>query len=168
MTSLQVAEKSEKSLTETLVVVVLVASLMASFIFYFFKQQEQLTHAGFETLAQVFSARINGIRAQWFMDQKPNYIIIESSNIQPDGSRMIKVPMNKKGWIEPENELLVCQQIWQFVMEAPLLYMKQSIGAVLVEHKNEVVQYCQYSLPSGEYFIYYQSIGKVSEVKMAY
>jgi hypothetical protein len=168
MTSLQVAEKNEKSLTETLVVVVLVASLMASFLFYFFKQQEQLTRAGFETLAQVFSARINGTHAQWFMDQKPNYIVIESSNIQPDGSHKIKVPMNKKGWVEPTDEFRLCQRTWQFVMEAPLLYMKQPIGAVLVEHKNEVVQYCQYSLPSGEYFTYQQSNGKVSEVKQAY
>lgn len=168
MTSLQVAEKNEKSLTETLVVVVLIASLMASFLFYFFKQQEQLTRAGFETLAQVFSARINGTHAQWFMDHKPKYIVIESSNIQSDGSHTIKVPMNKKGWIEPTNELMLCQRIWEFVMEAPLLYMKQPIGAVLVEHNNEVMQYCQYSLPSGEYFTYHQSNGKVSEVKKAY
>ena len=63
---------------------------------------------------------------------------------------------------------MLCQRIWQIVMEAPLIYMKQPIGAVLVEHKNEVVQYCQYSLPSGEYFTYQQNNGKVSEVKQAY
>ena len=36
MTSQQVAEKSERSLGELLIAVVLVALLMASFIYYFF------------------------------------------------------------------------------------------------------------------------------------
>tara|TARA_R110000737_G_scaffold41976_2_gene62733 strand:- start:53 stop:559 length:507 start_codon:yes stop_codon:yes gene_type:complete len=168
MTALQVSEKSEKSLTETLIVVVLVASLMASFIYYFFKHQEQLTRAGFATLAQVFSARVNGIHAQWFMDKKPRFITITSSNIQPDGGRKIKLPVNKSGWVDAGDVPLSCQKIWQFVMEAPLLYMKQPVGAVLIEQQSDVLAYCQYSLPSGEFFIYQRDSGKVSEVKTAY
>tara|TARA_R110000737_G_scaffold317150_2_gene327677 strand:- start:51 stop:557 length:507 start_codon:yes stop_codon:yes gene_type:complete len=168
MTSLQVSEKSEKSLAEILVVVVLVASLMASFIYYFFKHQEQLTRAGFSTLAQVFSARVNGIHAQWFMDKKPRFITIASSNIQPDGSRKIKLPVNKMGWVDAGDQALSCQKIWQFVMEAPLLYMKQPVGAVLIEQQRHGLPYCQYSLPSGESFTYHRDSGKVSEVKSVY
>jgi hypothetical protein len=165
MTSLQVAEKSEKSLTEILIVVVLVALLMSSFIYYFFKHQEQLTRAGFQSIAQVFSARVNGIRAQWFMDQKPRYVIVASTNKQPDGGNQVKVPVNKAGWVGATDEIMSCQMIWQYVMETPLLYMKQSMGAVLVEQQNNGLQYCQYSLPSGEYFTYHRHNGKVSEVK---
>jgi competence protein ComGC len=165
MTSLQVAEKNEKSLTEILIVVVLVALLMSSFIYYFFKHQEQLTRAGFQSIAQVFSARVNGIHAQWFMDQKPRYVIVESTNMQADGSYKVKVPVNKVGWVDASSEALSCQIIWQYVMETPLLYMKQPVGAVLVEQKNNELQYCQYSLPSGEYFTYHRHNGKVSEVR---
>jgi len=172
MTSLQVSEKREKSLAEMLVVVVLVAMLMASFIFYFFKNQQQLTRAGFESLAQVFSARVNGIRAQWFMDNQPRFVAIESRHLQPDDDNMMKVPVNDRGWVDVDSAALSCQSIWQYVMEAPLVYMKQPVGAVLVEQKHEqsahTIPYCQYSLSSGEYFTYYRHNGKVSAVQLAY
>jgi hypothetical protein len=168
MTSLQVAEKSEKSLTEILVVVVLVAILMASFIFYFFKQQGQINQAGFSSIAQVFSARVNGIRAQWFMDLKPRFVSLASNQTQPDGGLIIQVPVNKLGWVDSHDEALLCQMIWHYVMEAPLLYMKDPIAAVLVEQQKQVLPYCQYSLPNGKYFTYQRHNGKVSEIKLAY
>ena len=168
MTSLQVANKSEKSLTEILVVVVLVGSLMASFIFYFFKQQGQISQAGFSSIAQVFSARVNGIRGQWFMDLKPRFVHLASNQIQPDGGLMLQVPVNKWGWVDSHDQALSCQMIWHYVMEAPLLYMKDPIAAILVEQQKQVLPYCQYSLPSGEYFTYQRHNGKVSEIKLAY
>jgi hypothetical protein len=168
MTSLQVAEKSEKSLTEVIVVIVLVALLMASFIFYFFKQQGQITRAGFESISQVFSARVTGIRAQWFMDLQPRFVTLKSSQKQAGGVETVKVSVNKSGWVDSQNDALLCQVIWQYVMEAPLLYMKEPVGAVLVEFENQGPPYCQYSLSSGEYFTYHRHNGKVSEVKMAY
>ncbi len=168
MTSLQVAEKKEKSLAEVLIVVVLVALLMTSFIFYFFKHQGQLTRAGFESMSQVFSARVTGIRAQWFMDKQPQLVAVESRNLQPDGSSVVKVPVNSKGWVDVGSGPLSCQKIWHYVMESPLVYMKQPVGAVLVGQKNQSRHYCQYSLSSGEYFTYFRHNGKVSEVELAY
>ena len=167
MTSLQVAEKSEKSLAEILIVIVLVALLMASFIFYFFKHQTQLTQAGFATIAQVFSARVTGIHAQWFMDQQPQFVSVESSKIQADGGVKINIPVNRAGWVDAGDEVLSCQAIWQFIMEAPLMYMKQPVGAVLVEQNSQILPYCRYSLPSGEYFTYQRHNGKVSAVNLA-
>jgi hypothetical protein len=167
MTSLQVADKSEKSLTEILLVVVLVALLMASFIFYFFKQQGQISQAGFSSIAQVFTARVNGIRGQWFMDLKPRFVRLASNQIQPDGGLIMQVPVNKLGWVDSHDEALSCQMIWHYVMEAPLLYMRAPISAVLVEQQKQALLYCQYSLPSGEYFTYQRHNGKVSEIKLA-
>lgn len=166
MTSLQVAEKKEKSLAEILMVIVVVALLMASFIFYFFKNQGQLTRVGFESIAQVFSARVNGIRAQWFMDKQPHLVKVKLSNQLADGSDEVKVPVNNKGWVDAGSSGLSCQEIWRFVMASPLVYMKQPIGAVLVGPKDEKMNYCQYSLSSGEYFTYYRHNGKVSEVQL--
>lgn len=168
MTSLQVAEKKEKSLTEIIIVIVLVALLMASFIYYFFKQQGQITRTGFESIAQTFSARVTVIRAQWFMDLQPSFVVIKNNQSQNNGAKALKVPVNKSGWVDIENSELSCQIIWQYVMEAPLLYMKAPVGAILVESENQALPYCQYSLSSGEYFTYHRHNGKVSEVKLAY
>lgn len=161
MTSQQVAEKSERSLGELLIAVVLVALLMASFIYYFFKHQGQLTRAGFESVSHVFSARINGIHAQWFMDSQPNFVVIDVSLTSK--MEKVMVPVNQAGWVDVQNPTLRCQNIWQYVMESPLEYMKKSIGAVLVQsHGKKMVSYCQYSLPSGEYFTYQIDNGKVN------
>lgn len=168
MTSLQVADKSEKSLTEILIVVILVGVLMASFVFYFFKNKDQVTLVGFESLAQIFSARVNGIHAQWFMDQKPKFVVVQSRNTQSNGGNTLSIPVNKAGWVDSQDEALSCQVIWQYVMESPLKYMKSPIGAVLVEKPNDELHYCQYSLSSGEYFTYHKHSGKVSEVQLTY
>lgn len=168
MTSLQVAEKKEKSLTEIIIVIVLVALLMASFIFYFFKQQGQITRTGFESIAQVFSARVTVIRAQWFMDLQPSFVAVKNNQTRENASKVVKVPVNKSGWVDTTDSELSCQIIWQYVMESPLLYMKAPVGAILVELENEIQPYCQYSLSSGEYFTYHRHNGKVSEVKLAY
>jgi hypothetical protein len=161
MTPLQVTEKSERSLGEVVVVIVLVALLMTSFIFYFFKHQGQLTRAGFESVSHVFSARINGIRAQWFMDSQPKFVVIES-NQNDKRKTELKVPVNRKGWVDVQNSALRCQSIWQYVMESPLVYMKQPVGAVLMTPRgDEIASYCQFSLPSGEYFTYQNDNGKV-------
>lgn len=164
MTSQQVAEKKEKSAGEMLIVTVLIALLMTSFIFYFFKHQGQLTRVGFENMSNTFSARINVIHAQWFMDGQPKLVSINTGTEQ-QADKNIVVPVNKSGWVAAENSALACQKIWQFVMEIPLAYMKQPVAAIFIEdNKKSSVQYCQYSLPSGEFFTYHSSNGKVSKV----
>ncbi|SEK95958.1 hypothetical protein SAMN05216262_104101 [Colwellia chukchiensis] len=168
MSSLQAAEKKERSLAEIILVVLLVALLMASFISYFFKHQEQLSRAGFSTISQVFSARVNAIRGQWFMDNQPRFVYTLSPKDQVSGAEKVKIPVNKKGWVDAGDSPLSCQAIWQHVMATPLQYMKQPIGAVWVEQNNDSAAYCQYSLPSGEYFTYSQYNGKVSSVKVSY
>lgn len=168
MTAQQVADKTGKSLSENLVVIVLVGVFMASFIFYFFKQEGQLTRAGFENVRNVFSARVNAIHAQWFMDMQPRFVEIESSLVQPKGEKL-RVSVNKAGWVDVDNSGLVCQKIWHFVMETPLVFMKQPIAAVLIESQgNHVLRYCQYSLPSGEFFTYQSGKGIVGAFKLAH
>jgi hypothetical protein len=162
MTSQQVADKKERTLGEILVVIVLVGSLMTSFIFYFFKHQEQLVRVGFESLSHVFSARVNGIHAQWFMDSQPKNVVIENSFADKAGEK-VAVPVNDVGWVDVQNIALPCQKIWQYVMASPLIYMKQPISAVLVELKGQKkLSYCQFSLPSGENFTYQNGNGKVN------
>jgi hypothetical protein len=162
MTSQQVANKSERSLGEILLVVVLIALLMASFIFYFFKHQAQLTRVGFKSVSQVFLARVNGIRAQWHMDAQPHTIVI-NSNTADSSEKQIRVPINSTGWVDVKNSVMPCQHVWQYIMESPLIYMEQPIAAVLVEtHGKQAMTYCQFSLPSGEYFTFRSSNGKVN------
>ncbi len=175
MTLQQVSDKKGKSMAENLIIMVMLGLLMASFIYYFFKQEAHFTKVGFDAVANSFSARITGIHAQWFMDKQPRWVIIKETTTINGNPENIRVAVNSAGWVDISTEEYLngengCQLIWQQVLATPMVYMKQPISAVLVNvsYDNERQQQshsCQYSLPSGEYFEYQPSNGKVSKIK---
>jgi len=175
MTRQQVSEKKGKTMAENLIIVVMLGLLMASFIYYFFKQEAHFTKVGFDAVANSFSARVTGIHAQWFMDNQPLWVIIKETTHVNGDSDNIRVKVNSAGWVDiPAADYLNvengCQLIWQQVLATPMVYMKQPISAVLVNirantARQQEIRLCQYSLPSGEYFEYQPSNGKVSKIK---
>lgn len=158
-----IADKRERSLGELTVIVLLVASLMATFIHSFFKQEQQLSHAGFTALANTFSAKVTLVHAQWLMDNKPIVVMVSSMSGEHQ-----QVVVNHKGWIDDLiSDGYVCQQIWQTIVEAPLLFMKYPVSVVEVKRAiNQQEHICQYGLPSGAYFEYNTANGKVSDVML--
>jgi len=154
------ANKKEKSLAENVLIVTLVACLMGTFIYYFFKQEQQLTQVGYNTLARNFSSKVTAIRAQWFMDNQPNVVIIKEGDAE---SRNISV--NSKGWVDYLAERQNCQKVWLAVMENDLTFMNQPIVVVEIKHEQyRLKNICRYSLVSGESFDYQIESGKVTEV----
>ncbi len=175
MTSQQVSAKKGKSVAENLIILVMIGLFMATFIYYFFKQEQLLSQTGFDAVANTFSARLNGIHAQWFMDNQPNWVIIKENTVINGESKNTSIEVNAKGWVDVSTVDMVgnrnnCQIIWQQVLGIPMFYIKQPISAVMVivntrnnEKKSHV---CRYGLPSGEYFDYQPSNGKVSKVQV--
>jgi hypothetical protein len=174
MTLQQVSAKKGKSVAENLIIIVMVGLFMATFIYYFLKQEDHVSRIGFDSVAQTFSARLNGIRAQWFMDKKPHWVILRESNAL-NGERQNKhVEVNAAGWVDVSSVNIVgnqnnCQIIWQQVLAIPMVYIKQPISAVMVNLNNDNKKkshLCRYGLPSGEYFDYHPSNGKVSKIQI--
>lgn len=177
-------DKKEKSLGELIVVIVILALLMTTFIHYFFKRSDEFTHAGFNALANAFSAQINAIHAQWIMDKKPDYLYLkeftrESQEASSTENRLVKqklikaIPMNKKGWVDipeylREGNHTRCAQIWQYVMESPMSLMKETISATqLLKNKGQLSGViCKYSIDNKvtEFFEYDTTSGKVSSI----
>jgi competence protein ComGC len=161
------SEKKEKSLAEFIVIVVLVGVMMAVFINYFIKSEDQFTHAGFTTIAQSFNTKVRTVHAQWLMDKQPNVVLLASFNKKEKQA----ISVNNKGWIDVQNKQLACEKIWQLVMETPMNLMKLSISAIEVHdntnEKNDPAKaQCRYVLLGGSYFHYNRSNGKVSKVTM--
>jgi hypothetical protein len=171
----QVSDNKEKSIAENLIMLTLIGSLMATFIYYFFKHEQHLTRVGFDSVANTFSARVMGIHAQWFMDNKPRWVITKESSAFNANQNNNRIEVNKAGWVDvlsanKESNNNYCQKIWQQVLATPMVYIKQPIAAVMVKiNTNEIekqqITLCQYGLPSGEYFEYQPSNGKVSKIK---
>lgn len=162
------SEKNEKSLAEFMVIVALVGVMMSVFINYFIKQEAQFSDAGFKALSQNFNTKVAAIHAQWMMDKQPSIVQLAAIN----NSKKQNISVNNKGWVDVKNTTLVCEHIWQQVMESPLSLMKQTIVAIEVrnfvsESEAETTSICRYVLPSGTYFDYNRVNGRVSSVVTA-
>jgi len=152
-------EKREKSLAELVVVIVLFALLMAIFISYFMKQKDQITHTGFNTLANNFVSKVNAIHGQWYMDKKPS--VVKLSVIGSAEKELI--PVNKKGWLDVKGDLLACQKIWQLALDTPMEFLRSPVSAVEIKKtKQKSARICRYSISSTVYFEYNTLTGQIA------
>ena len=164
MSQQAVSDKKEKSLAEQIIVVLLFSLMMAWFIAFFFKQEQQITETGFKTLASTFSAKLVSVRSQWLMDLKPDAVKVKSLAVQFEDStqEVIVTPVNSKGWVDVEQASLGCEKIWSLVMDMPLSFMKSPISVIEIKKTASGKQkLCRYSISSGDYFEYYPTTGKV-------
>jgi hypothetical protein len=167
MTNQAESNSREKTLGENVIIIVLIATLMASFLYYFFKQEQRLTKVGFDAVARKFSSSVLAVRAQWFMDGQPDEIILKEID-----KANVTLKLNSKGWIDFEGEKERCQKIWLSLMTTDLYFMNQPIAIIEINSKKngangieiKMLNTCRYSLPTGESFDYYLGNGKVSEI----
>lgn len=154
--------KREKTLAEQIITVVMVAILMAGFLYYFLRQEGQLTKVGFETVATNFAATVSTIRAQWYMDKQPRIVLLKEQGKQQS---IRKISVNKNGWVDNNSANSNCFIIWQQVMDSPLEFMNKPIVALQInKNTDNNTRSCRYMLASGEYFQYNLDNGKVSNV----
>lgn len=140
MSSRQIAERKERSMIEVLVIVVLMGALAVVFISSFFKQEQQLSNAAFESRVQEFSSRVQVIHAQWMMDKQPNVVqlrILHSKEIET-------VTVNKKGWVDSSSGTSPCQDIWYMATGAPLIFMNSPVTVIDIERAGEAGRVCKY------------------------
>lgn len=147
------ADKREKSVIENITIGVLVLIMMVSFIYYFFKQEKQLTKVAYTTIANTFSTRVTSIRGQWFMDNQPSELSIDDHKVL--------VKLNSKGWVDFSPISNNCEKIWQAVMSVDLTFMKQPVSAISLTNESAKGRFCRYQLASGEYFDYSLTSGVV-------
>lgn len=163
----QRVDKREKSMTEFVVVIIVFAVLMKVFISYISEQEQNISSAGFNALAQNFNSTVLAVHAQWLMEGKPEIIWLASLNKQ----NKLAITINKQGWLDVSNQssdsknTTNCENIWQLAMAIPMQLMKLSIAAIELRGKtSNDYHYCRYLLPSGAHFEYSSETGKVTRV----
>jgi len=151
-------EKRERSMAELIVVIVLFSLLMATFISHFMTQKEHISQAGFDRLADNFFSKVNVVRSQWFMENKPNSVMLAEMG----STEKEQITVNQWGWLDVHNNFLACQKMWQLALDVPMEFMKSPVSAVeiksILEQQGRV---CRYSIDSGIYFEYHSFTGKV-------
>ncbi len=151
------ANSREKSLGENVMIIALIALLMGSFIYYFLKQEQQITNVGFNTVASNFAAKVTALRAQWFMDNQPDVMVIKEQN----GARY-SIRLNANGWVDFIDDIDNCRKVWQAVISDDLTFMNRPVAVIEIKNEqNRLKNACRFSLPTGESFDYFFESGKV-------
>ncbi|WP_440876246.1 hypothetical protein [Thalassotalea sp. PLHSN55] len=155
-------EKNEKSLGEILVIVTMVAILMSVFLYYFFKQEQNYTATGLQSLKNSFASKVRVIHAQWIIDGHPNTVKLK---FQHDDKHTL-VAVNDLGWVDVPASSLYCENIWAQVMDMPLMLMKSPITAIEVRKQGKHVQkVCRFGVSQHDYFEYNSQNGQVQLVE---
>ena len=151
------------TLTKVLIVMIILAALMAVFLSYYFKQEQEIKTTALQAVAASFMSQVMVVRSQWLMEKKPQQVIIELKENNKAIKKMITV--NKQGWIDTLTKNNACEKIWLMVMDRPLAFFNMPIGAVNIKNsQNTETQQCRYSVQNGDYFEYNSANGQVSKV----
>jgi len=151
-------DKNQNSTIEFLVVIVIVMILMKVLLDSFFDQQDKITNKAFIILVQNFTSRVNVIHGQWRMDAQPNIVVLRQLN----SNEKQYVNVNKTGWVDNDDNLLACHNIWQQILVTPLSVVKSTVVAIEIKHKDmKNGRVCRYSIANGQSFDYRSDTGKV-------
>ncbi|WP_019027300.1 hypothetical protein [Colwellia piezophila] len=156
-------EKKQRSLTEFIVVVVIIAILMKFLIDISFSQQAKITNVAFVGLGQSFTSKVNVVHGQWLMDKQPDFVVLNRLN----SNEKQYVAVNKFGWVDDDHKSLACQRIWSQVLTIPLKVVNESVVAIEI-HKKSIKngRLCRYSIANGQSFDYRSDTGKVKPVEL--
>ena len=159
-------EKTEKSLAEVLILVSLVAILMTIFIYYFFKQEDNFTATGLQSLKNSFASKVRIIHAQWMIDDQPKQVALKYSYLAAGEQKLVYVDVNQQGWVDSHSKQLYCEKIWLAVMEQPMVLMKTPISVIELRTKqHKYTKLCRYAIADSGYFEYNPHNGKVNLVE---
>lgn len=167
--------KKQKVISEKVIVIAIVVSLMAFFLYDFTEQDHKLTNTGLNSTVLAFSSKLNIVRSQWFMDKQPNVVVLrEFTHDDKQQQNHQNIPVNKKGWVDISNEtnetnekgtlkLSPCQLIWQYLIGDELKIMNAPVVAIEINDKTEGLnRVCRYQTNGGAYFEYDSANGKIT------
>lgn len=160
--------KKPVTLNKLLVVILLLFAFMTAFLQVFFSHEESIEQAGLQTIVANFTGKVFLVKSQWLMTSKPNVVVVQ---VEEKGKKIKqKITVNQFGWIDTNNRLNICEDIWLTVMERPLAFFNMPIGAVLInkQYTGKKIEHsgyhCRYTVKTGEYFEYHSGTGAISKI----
>lgn len=155
-----------------IIVVIVFVALMASFVFYFNKNQPDVKYLAMENLQQRFSQSVTNSHWQWQAEGRPRMIVLVHYETGPDDNDMPiekdrrPIRMSLKGYPVAESNAEGCAKIWQMILNMPMTiegfkvfaeYFADTDATDAVDDSK-----CKYRLSVGPSFEYQIAQGQVS------
>ena len=149
---------------KVLLIVVIVLVLMATFLSYFNKNEEDLYKTSMAASAAEFTSKVLLIHSQWFMTGKPDSVTIKERLPGSNEEFESKVfNLNEFGWPDLVLDHDACERIWNKVTGAEMKVLNKSLFAVeLKNNTKQKARICRYQLNERIYIEYNSSNGKIT------
>jgi len=158
MSKLSNTVDKKKSITEFIIVIIIIGILMKVFIDFFFEQRAKVSNSLLVAITQQFATKVNLVHSAWLTSSQPQ--VVKLRQLSGKGSQL--VPVNTQGWVDVKGSNQKCQRIWQHVLIMPLLVANTEVVVLDINVEPASGKYiCRYQLTSGEFFDYYPKNGKV-------
>jgi hypothetical protein len=171
----QAADEHSRSLFVNITVLVVLVSLMLSFMVYLNDGSNNLRRLALENLAKQFSSSVSSSHWQWQGEGRPQIVMfITYGNKLGENNTLVEkdrnpIFMSRLGWPKATPTSEGCADIWNMVLNMPMdidgfkIFAEYYDGVKLTNEALDSV--CRYRLSTGPYFEYKVFSGQVSRVR---
>ncbi|WOH35896.1 hypothetical protein RI844_10930 [Thalassotalea fonticola] len=152
------------SQVKVLLIVVIIFILMATFLSYFKKNEQDLYKTAMAAAAADITSKVLLIHSQWFMTGKPKSVEIKERLPGSDETFVLKAfKVNEFGWPDLILDHDACQRIWNRITGAEMKILNKPLFAVELNNKTkQKTRICRYQLNERMYIEYNSSNGKIT------
>lgn len=171
----EASEDRNMSLFSKIVVLLVFVTLMASAIFYFYRNEPNIKLITMQALAQEFTENVTNAHWQWQAEGRPQIVmLVQYSSRLGDENNLVEsdrrpIVMSHLGWPRAEPNEKGCARLWRMVLNTPLevegfkVFPEYFDGVQSTD--NALDAKCRYRLSIGPYFEYHVYTGQVSKVE---
>ncbi|WP_088329527.1 hypothetical protein [Lacimicrobium sp. SS2-24] len=159
------SENRQMRLIMQVAVVLIFASLMATFIWYFEDGEENMQEITLNLLAEEMARSVVSARWQWEAEGRPPRILQVQYDREGNETDRRPIPMSHLGWPKVEPNAEGCDQLWKTVLNTPM-----QVGSFKVYGEffdgvkmsgKALDSMCRFRVSTGPYFDYRIYTGQV-------
>lgn len=160
-------DSNNKGVLINFIFIVLFFVLIATFVWYFNKNEPNVQKTALMTSAESFSTSVINSHWQWRAEGSPERIMLVDYNRAGQETNRRPVTMSDLGWPRVQPELQGCKDAWDMILGIPLQLNNFRVRAEFVDGINNggkiLESKCRFSITAGAWFDYYVYTGNVEK-----
>jgi len=160
-------DSTNKGVLINFIIIVLFFVLIATFVWYFNKNEPNVQKAALMTSADSFATSVTNSHWQWRAEGSPERIMLVDYNRAGQETNRRPVTMSDLGWPRVEPDMQGCKDVWDMILDIPLQLNNFRVRAEFFDGINNggkiLDSKCRFSVTAGAWFDYYIYTGNVGK-----
>lgn len=158
---------NHKAVLINFLIVVIFFVLIASFVWYFNKNEPSIQKTALMTVAESFSTSVTNAHWQWRAEGSPERIMLVDYNRAGQETNRRPVTMSDLGYPRVEPSMDGCKKVWDMILDMPLQLDNFRVRAEFFDGINSggkiLDSKCRFSVTAGAWFDYFIYTGRVQK-----